>query len=203
MKPTRIPYWGERNYLHSSQILSLLGTSLHNFGVEHCSSITTKFYSFIQHQCEFILLDELQYDHKDYCAIFTLQQTNGTVTIGIRETDVPILERIPNDETRIIAGADFDTEPNAATIATYPPDRFFAVMVALNKHLILKNYPVSADEAWILAQLDLENPFDSAAAHPAMGCSISKTINRSMVKSILSLDGAPAGSTLFKKITKP
>lgn len=200
---TDMKYWGKRTYLQSSQFLNALGGLLPDLGIEDCLALSAKFRIFARRQVEFFVMDKGQPEEPGQCATFALRHAGGATLVGLRETDAPVQGSLPDDEAELIQTRRMDLAAKTATIADYDPARFFAVLVALNKSLILGLHPVPASEGWILAQIDLEQPFARPGTRPEIECRIASVIAGKMVKTSLRLAGQPAGFTSFVRMNKP
>ncbi|GEM_PF-1285785 len=199
---TNLPFWGSRTYLQSSQLIDELGRILPHFSQEECHSLNVKFRSFLRSQGEFYLLDKDRVEQA-HQGIFTLRTDGGKITLGLRETDIPVASRIDDDEKQLMEPCEILPNEKTGRINEYDPKRFFAVTVALNKRLIQELSPPEKGQAWILAALDMDNPFAQADCKPEIQCRVISVIANKMIKTQLLMNGVKAGSTVFTKVEKP
>ncbi len=200
-KPTNLPYWGKRNYLHSSQILSDLENLLPALKMDNCIRLNGKFRTFLHTQGEFFFIDTSSVSTPH--AAFVLQDKDNKISIGLRPIQELVTDSIYDDENEIIQHGTTNTKDQTAVINDYNCNRFFAVLVALNKKLIYSILPVENDTAWILAQIDLETPFKHTKRTARIECRVASVIAERMVKTTIYVDGKSIGSTVFTKVDKP
>lgn len=195
---TDLPYLGNRNYLHSTQLLDFIRKKYTSNITNTVDRLIVKFKSLVTRQAIFLEITDNDYD-ESYLGFFTLLKGDKKQILGFKDSTDAVSSRIDFDESILLGKSNINRENASAKIDKYPSESFFSALVVISKYLVLSVVDMQPEDSLVLAQIDLERPFDHIDS-PTIDCSVVSVIAGRMVKIKVMLDGKPNGTILYTVI---
>ncbi len=192
-----IPFWGERTYVHSSQILDFL-YSLANENAWNVTHLSLKILSPIKTQIKYKITKQIP--EKAPNALCKLDfENNEFLYVSLYEEGTLINNSSYDDELELISNAQIDCKVGNARIFCPQGKRFFATLIALNKLLNIEK--TQKKEKWLVAQVDMSAPFANINNDSEIYLIIQNCINNTMVRTQISINDEICGFTTFKRVS--
>lgn len=194
-------FWGNRDYVQGSHIIYGLLEAVKFWNLGDIQSFSASFHQLLRRQGRFHLLvgqGSAAGDKSRFCALFAGSTSRGTFTVGLEEGESLISKRIPDDEAALISGCMVDPDAMTAMLQSYPRDRLFTVITALNKKIHQLAFPSPGYSPWLLVRLDFHL---AAGADQPVGLlvKIDRCIAKTMTKSNIMINGMHRVDIYFKR----
>jgi hypothetical protein len=194
--PLELPFRGERNYLHGTDLYQAITTVLGSAVAAGPLSLT--FHSLLQNQPDLVCsAQSLRHLREDAAFRGELRFGSGEQTLNavLMESLRPVAQRKACNENEVAAAAAVDETERTAVLELPNIGTPIELVVFLNKHMHLRLLPHLSPK-WLFARLELSAPLP--AEPPAkLFIQIKQVLGSRFTRSDIFWDGQKAGSISF------
>lgn len=196
-KSVSIPFWGDRKYVQSSQLLDLIECVSREIEAD-ITSASLKMLCPITTNVSYTITDKPP-ETIAYALCHLVTKCSKNFYIILNEEGTPVKGATADDEQHLIEHAVISLESKSAYLALVKQERLFATIIALNKKLNIEI--TKKNGKWMVAQVELFSPFcRSIGENTKIALSAKNVIGNVLVRSEIFIDGICAGTTVFKRL---